>query len=174
MGEEKESFKISEELNAMKTVGQTLESLPPESRARVVRWAAEWCGLANDIGVKAQKAVTSAGQEKDGRGNSESNGDFSDLPDFYSHISPKATWEKVLVTSYWIQKTHGDQDFPARIVSKELNNLGDGVSNITNAMSGLIRKKLVIQTRKSGSSQQAQKLYKVTVKGKTYVEDLMG
>ena len=171
MSDESAPFKITDELDAMKLVSEALDPLPTESRIRVVRWAAEWCGLANDIGMKVQEASSPDNQAEEEMKPTEN---FSDLPDFYSHISPKATWEKVLAASYWIQKAHGDQDFASRLVSKELNNLGDGVSNITHAMSSLIGKKFVIQTRKSGSSKQAQKLYKVTVKGKKYVEDLMG
>ena len=55
------------------------------------------------------------------------------------------------------EKSQDDKDFASRIVSNELNNLGDSVSNITHTMSSLIKKKFVIQTRKAGSSKQAQK-----------------
>lgn len=175
MGENNTPTNIANELDTMKTVGEALDKLSQESRVRVIRWATEWFKLENDITPTIQKTPLGNNQieEEEKQNNCGSIESFSDLPDFYSHINPKKTWEKALVVSYWIQKKHNDQDFVSRLISKELNNLGDGITNITNAMSGLINRKFIIQTRKSGSSKQAQKLYKVTIRGKTYIEDLM-
>jgi hypothetical protein len=167
MGGEKKSGSMSEELEAMKAVSDALEPLEPESRGRVVRWAAEWCGLQS-------KAIPSPVTAASSASSSVAQAESIPLPDFFSERAPTASWEKALVVSYWVQASLGDQDFPAYSVSKELKNLGDGVSNITHALSSLIDKKFVIQTRKSGTSKQAQKLYKVTVKGKQYVERNMG
>ena len=57
----------------------------------------------------------------------------------------------------------------------ELKNLGHGVGNVTRAFSALItqRPQPVVQTRKSGSSKQARKRYKLTTVGINRVEEMV-
>jgi DNA-binding PadR family transcriptional regulator len=60
-------------------------------------------------------------------------------------------------------------------LNKELKNLGHGVSNITSALDTLMSRKpaLVIQTKKSGTSKQARKKYKLTLEGLRAVERMV-
>lgn len=100
---------------------------------------------------------------------------FSTLPDLYSKVSPASDSNRALVVGYWLQVMQGEQDLDAFQVNKELKHLGHGVSNITTALSSLIERKpqLVIQTRKSGNSKQARKLYRLTDAGIKAVERLI-
>ena len=60
-------------------------------------------------------------------------------------------------------------------MNKKLKDLGYRVSNITTAFNGLInrRPQLVIQTKKSGTSKQARKLYRLTTEGQRAVERML-
>jgi len=97
------------------------------------------------------------------------------LPDLYGTISPSSEADRALVVGYWLQVLQGEQDLDSFQINKELKNLGHGVGNITNALTSLIQRKpqLVIQTRKSGSSQQARKRYRLTDAGLKAVERML-
>ena len=73
---------------------------------------------------------------------------------------------------YFLQFQQGQSDFGAYEVNAALKNLGEGVGNITTAFDTLKARKPadVIQLKKSGTSKQARKTYKVTLHGKTAVE----
>jgi hypothetical protein len=80
------------------------------------------------------------------------------------------------VVGYWFQVHQGMKDFDSQRVNAELKNMGHGVGNITDAFTTLIdgKPQYVIQTRKSGTSRQARKLYRVTNEGSNRVRDLLG
>jgi hypothetical protein len=100
---------------------------------------------------------------------------FSSLPDLYSKISPASDPHRALVVAYWFQVMQGEQDLDGFSINKELKHLGHAVGNITTALTSLIERKpqLVIQTRKSGNSKQARKLYRLTDAGIRAVERLI-
>jgi hypothetical protein len=100
---------------------------------------------------------------------------FSSLPDLYSKVSPASDATRALVVGYWFQVMQGEQDLDGFMINKELKHLGHGVTNITTAVTSLIERKpqLVIQTRKSGNSKQARKLYRLTDAGIKAVERLI-
>ena len=83
---------------------------------------------------------------------------------------------RVLGVAYWFQAIEGRADLEAMTLNRELKDLGHGVSNITGVLSRLIddRPQLMIQIRKSGSSRQARKKYKITAAGKKHVATLLG
>ena len=63
----------------------------------------------------------------------------------------------------------------SRGLNAELKHLGHGISNITAALAGNMRKKpqRVIQLKKSGGAKQAIKTYKVTNEGLVYVQGML-
>lgn len=65
--------------------------------------------------------------------------------------------------------------FDSQSAHKELKHLGQQLPNITNALESLKNQKpaLVLQLRKSGTSQQARKTYKLTVAGMRAVEKMI-
>jgi hypothetical protein len=84
--------------------------------------------------------------------------------------------EKLLVVSYWFQVVQGTTELESLTLNKELKNLGHPVGNITRAFAGLAQAvpRLVIQTRKTGSTRQARKRFKLTVEGIRRVGQLLG
>jgi hypothetical protein len=100
---------------------------------------------------------------------------FSNIAEFYAAANAQSESEKVAVVSYWFQVNESSSDLDSQRINKELKHLGHGVSNVTAAFSSLMSRKpqLVIQTRKSGTSQQARKRYMLTNEGKKFVEGLL-
>jgi hypothetical protein len=97
---------------------------------------------------------------------------YNSLAELYDAIQPKTNSDKALVAGYWFQVCQGAESFDGQSVNKELKHLGHGLANITNAIDGLKNQKpaLALQLKKSGTSQQARKVYKITVAGIKAVE----
>jgi hypothetical protein len=90
--------------------------------------------------------------------------DFASLADA-AHASTDQM--RALVAGYWLQECQGGQSFDAQSANTQLKHLGHPSSNITMALGALINQKpaLALQLRKSGSTKQARKLYKLTESG---------
>jgi len=99
----------------------------------------------------------------------------ANIAEFYAATNPQSESEKVAVIAYWFQVYEAHPDFDSQRINTELKHLGHGVSNVTAAFSALMNWKpqYVIQTRKSGTTQQARKRYMLTNEGKKFVEGLV-
>ena len=164
------------ELTAMTEVAKALQFLDAESVRRVLRWATDRFGTAGIITTRQSKNAEEGEQANENQVQVEGGtGSYSSIADLYTAAKPKVDSEKALVVAYWIQRSTGQGDFEAATINKELKHLGHGVANITAALSGLItrRPQLVIQTRKTGNSQQSRKLYKLTNEGLKYVDHMI-
>ncbi len=75
----------------------------------------------------------------------------------------------------FITRRENADDFASAQVNAQLKHLGHRVDNITRAIDALISEKpaLVIQVRKSGSTRQARKLYRVTDAGAQEVQRML-
>lgn len=165
------------ELKAMSDIIAALEGLPDDACERVIRYAAE------------RKGVTLRWRPTPDREMEPSDGDVADsdvsdhtdaigFPTFaelYYSANPLTGGERALVTGYWLQFIKNSGDFSGAAVNKELQNVGDALTNVTDAFNQLMAKKpkLAIQTRKSGKSRQARKLYKLTEPGRRAVEAML-
>ncbi len=165
-----------EELTAMKTVAQALASLDAEATARVVRWAAERFGniALPRVGATPGPKVA-ANTEASAAGVSAGQGRFEHLADLYGAVSPNTEADRALVAGYWVQYVEGQPEFGAQTINAALKDLGHRVANITNALAALKAQKpqLVVQLKKSGTSKQARKTYKLTTAGKGAVEAMI-
>jgi len=87
----------------------------------------------------------------------------------------KTEKEKALVAAYWVQISQGQPSFPAQILNSSLKDLGHGVSNITDSLDALKTEKpaLILQLKKSGTSKQARKTYKLTAEGARRVQQMI-
>jgi len=162
------------ELNAMTEIAKALQPLDSNAVRRVLIWAADRFNAAVNLGSSESEtdSITDHGKNN---GQNTTQDDFSDVADLFASASPRNDPEKALLVAYWFQKLNGQPEFDSATVNKELKHLGHGVTNITTALSSLISRKpqLVIQTRKSGSSQQARKRYKLTNEGLKQVERMI-
>ena len=124
--------------------------------------------------LKRQEAVDDVEEEdgsNDGDGRRASS--FEHFAELYEAVGPSTNPERVLVAAYWVQEIQGDATFQSATLNKLLKDLGHGVSSINKVMSANIDQKpsLILQVRKSSSSNQARKTYKVTDAGKKWVKE---
>jgi len=161
------------ELTAMTEVAKALHGLHAESIRRILQWATDRFGPSERISpAKAAPRQTEPTPEKEAPPPTEL---YNEIADLYAAAKPKGDAEKALVVAYWVQRSKGNGDFDAGTINRELKNLGHGIGNITAALGSLIarRPNLVIQTRKTGTSQQARKRYKLTNEGMKYVDRMI-
>lgn len=159
------------EIIAMQESYNLLKDLEPDAQKRVINWLTGRLNLSGQIKQKIQN-------------NQESfNGDdinsyfssYKTLADLFAIANVKSDQDKVLLTASYLQVKNNVPELISREINKELENLGHKVGNITNTISSLMFKKpqLMIQTRKEGKTQQAQKKYKVTIEGLTAAKKLI-
>ena len=128
-----------------------------------------------------------------GKRKAEAEGSFAPYPRFLDPVEAvEHAWEillgnagsivadlddRALVVAYWFQELQDEKqpNVSGAQVNKELKHLGHGVRDITKVFSALIATspQQVIQTRKSGTSRQARKSYKVTKAGIKRVQELL-
>lgn len=163
------------ELEAMKKIADALSKLDEAAIRRVLRWAGD------AFGAKITTRSTAESQDL-ARNNGSATTDPSELiaryptiADFYAAVGPTQDSDKALVLGYWTQVLKGQGEFDAQSINKELKHLGYGVSNITSAFNALMgrRPQLAIQTKKSGTTKQARKSYRLTVEGQRAVERML-
>jgi hypothetical protein len=155
------------EIEAMKIVADALDALDPPAQARVLNWACAKYKFPEDVTLKG--SLKNAGNRSDAAASE------TDLPSLFASATPKTGTDKTLLVAHWFQVKKGFQDFDAQQVNAELKHLGHGVANITRTLEHLMEAKpqLVIQTRKSGTSKQARKKYRVTAAGEARVAQLL-
>jgi hypothetical protein len=153
---------IDQETKAIGEIASIVSGLEDEQRGRVIRYILERFQI--DGGKPATKKTTVGGQIEPVQ-----NGDtqFDDIASLYDACNPNTDALRALVAGYWLQVCQGAQSFDGQSANKELKHLGHVVGNITAALTTLISQKpaLVLQLRKSGSTRQARKSYKVSEAG---------
>ncbi|MED5601579.1 MAG: hypothetical protein V7667_03760 [Alloalcanivorax venustensis] len=164
------------EIEAMGKVAAAMGELNPEARMRILRWAAD------KYGVEIKKPKPN---------NPSADGDLSDIDsgedvddvekhetfaEFFSEASPSTPAEKILVAGYWHQEMLGRPDVNSAALNKDLKDLGHGITNPNQKFDTLLGTKpqLAIQLKKSGSSRQARKKYKITKAGIEKVKKMLG
>lgn len=157
------------ELAAMQEVSAALAELDEEAAARVIRWAADRFQV---------EGVSLAAREKDasdGSDSSASAAEFEEFASLFFQASPSTQQEKLLVAGYWFQHIKGQDDLTAQQLNDELKHLGHQVSNVTRSFTRMMDKKpaLAMQVRKTGSSRQARKIYRLTKAGLNRVEEML-
>ncbi len=168
---------MEEDLRAMTQIQQALAGLDEKALARVLTWATSWAADRYGISIRTEPSKNGSrgkGLDEDEPGQPDT--ELDNLAGLYEAARPASESEKVLVVSYWLQKIQGQETLDAQEVNNELKNLGHAIKNITRAFSALMDQKpqLAVQIRKSGSTQQARKRYKITNAGLRRVEDMLG
>ncbi len=156
---------MTDEIEALRSLSDILDGLSPEAVARVLKWAADKHKVPMVESVPT--AAYDAPREKP---------IAADLPEYFNEAQPRTSAEKALVVAGWLQSVQGASDFDSGSVNRELKNLGYPSSNITRDFDDLMgrKPKMVVQTRKSGSTKQARKLYRLTHEGLVEVSRMRG
>lgn len=170
--EEKQQDQLAE-IDAMSKVAEAVRGLSQESVRRVLSWAADSYGISTVGETKLNRQSTWVDNSQPDSSNSIPN--FEDVADLFAIASPATEPDKALVVGYWLQYIEGKSDFDSQSVNRVLKDMGHSISNITAAFTSLKGRKpqLAMQTKKAGSSQQARKRYKLTLAGKTAVENML-
>ncbi len=79
------------------------------------------------------------------------------------------------MVGYWFQEDQKHADLDAQKINSTLKHLGHGVPNITSCFNSLIEHdpRWALQTKKSGSSKQARKKYRITGEGIKKVRSML-
>lgn len=153
---------IDKETQAIGQIAGIIAALEADQRGRVLRYTLERFGITGL--TKDAKKLAGAIQSE---GQPESTGEFEDFASLVDAARPTTDQMRALIAGYWLQVSNGAASFDAQSANKELKHLGHQATNITMALSALINQKpaLALQLRKSGSTKQARKLYKITETG---------
>src|SRR6266576_5952429 len=156
------------ELKAMAIVAGAFATLEEDEVQRVLKWANEKYRrtapppspiVSDGVGLVAGPA----------------NRRFSDFAALFEAARPSTGLEKILVAAYWFQGVQEGEDFDSQSINTMLKNLGHPSANITRDIEALVNRspKLIIQTRKTGSTQQARKRFRLTTEGVKVVDGLL-
>ncbi len=154
------------EIKAMGTISSALEDLENDARARVLYWAMSRYGIAG-AGQKTFKMAVDIDPNA-----ASTTGEYATFADLFDAARPNTEREKAMVAAYWLQVCESAESFQSQSLNDLLKNLGHGIGNITEALNQLKndRPALLLQLKKSGSSRQARKTYKLTQVGTRRVE----
>lgn len=158
------------EIEAMKKIIEVFARLDDSTRIRVLKWAIDkFAANKKDIlSLEEKTKFTECTTEQKKK-------TFPDLPTLFSALAPSSGSDKVLVAGYWFQVYEKREDLSAQEINSALKHLGHGVSNVTVCMNVLMSStpKLVMQVRKSGTTQQSRKEYRLTSEGIKRVEEMI-
>lgn len=147
-----------DEINAMKQLSEALGPLDDLARGRVLQWAmSRYRPNASAAAAASHTTANSQGGVSH----------FEAFAELFAAADPTTEREKALVAAYWEQVCQAQPSFASQTLNSLLKDLGHGVGNITDALSALKdeRPALLLQLKKSGTSKQARKTYKLTVEG---------
>lgn len=166
-----------DEFSAMQAVYKSLEPLAPEARQRVMAYINSRLEIAPAPSSPSSHAqtqpvaqVTATNAQQVGAVR------YSTFAELFDAAQPSSQSDKALVAGYWMQVCQGNESFDSQSAHSELKHLGHGLANITQSMDVLKSQKpaLVLQLKKAGNTQQARKIYKVTMAGLKAVEAMIG
>ena len=160
-----------DEINAMKQIAVALTPLDDAVRIRVLQWA-----ISRFRGSTAIALTPSIDQLTDRASNQSATSQaFQDFAELFEAARPSTDREKGLIAGYWVQVCQGQPSFGSQTLNDALKDLGHGVGNITDALSALKdeRPALLLQLKKSGTSKQARKTYKLTQEGIRRVQGML-
>jgi hypothetical protein len=160
------------EIDAMRTVLTSLDQLDPEARGRVLSWAARRFDLE---GFDRIGRPSTAGMSNQARSSDYADPRHETLAEAFAAANPKTGGLKALIVGYWKQIRDGAVSLDGQSINTELKHMGHHVANITDAMNELQRQKpqLAVQLKKSGTSKQARKTYKITTEGVKVAEAMI-
>ena len=171
------SEEAAKEFSAIKAIHDALKPLEEEARARVLTYITSLLGI--NVKVAGGRGAAGAADDADVEEEAEAvkgAPTYSSFAELYAAASPNSNGEKALVAGYWLQVCQGAENFTAAEANKELTHLGHKVANITDAIDSVKNQQpmLILQLKKSGSSRQARKLYKVSHEGVKHVKGMIG
>jgi len=167
---------MSPEVKAMAIVDDALKSLEPGEQERILGWAfARYCPNVIPQSKQPGTRKEPAQAREDNADGAAQESSHETLAEFMSAANPRTDVERALLVAHWLQEKGGHTQLSAQAINKEMKHLGHGVKNITSALTSLMNEnpQRVVQLKKSGTTKQARKLYKVTEAGKSSVRRML-
>ena len=163
------------ELEAMKQVAEALSGLEEDAIRRVLSWVSDHFSVKIKDLASTKTAAPESEFEDEEVEKRPGQASYEDVAELYAVAQPASDADKALVVAYWMQFHEGAPSIETQGVNTRLKHMGHGIGNVTRAFENLKRTKpqLIVQLRKSGTSKQARKTFKVTTEGKKYVEQLL-
>jgi hypothetical protein len=154
------------EIKAMSEISAALGQLEPEGVRRVLKWATERFQIK-------PSAVAGVGQTKETPTGAPQT--FEEFHELFDAANPVTGMDRALVACYWFQVVLAHEDIDSFQLNKELKHLGHASANITRDLDRLMERspRLVMQVRKTGTSKQARKRYRLTREGIRAVERML-
>lgn len=152
-----------DEIDAMKKIDEAMKPLDEPAQLRALQWANSKYGGKRTVGG----SFSSHDQPELEKAKPDAPGEFGTFPELFEATAPSSEKDRALVAAYWTQVCTGAGSFASLSLNSELKDMGHGVSNITETLTRLKdeRPALVLQLKKSGTSKQARKIYKLTQEG---------
>lgn len=160
------------EIKAIGAILDALEGLTEDSQRNVLLYVNTRFGFKS---AAAPKPSGGSREDESRTGHSAPAGDYKTFDALYDAANPQTQEDKALVGGYWAQVSLGGEDFDSQSINTNLKDLGHGISNVTRALGALEEQTpvLVRQVKKSGTTKQARKRYKLTAPGIKRVEQLI-
>ena len=169
----------AKEFEAIQAIHNALEPLDEVARTRILAYIASLLDINAKLAGSRSTTDSDIDEEATPAPKVETDDDapgFSTFAELFASTSPRSNGERALVAGYWLQVCQKTESFTAAAANKELTNLGHKIANITVAINSVKNQKpmLILQLKKSGTSQQARKLYKVSHEGVQRIEAMIG
>lgn len=178
-------MKFEQEVEIISNCYDQLSKLDNDAKVRVLSWLSSKfrlgyssLTLTTDAAAVAVVAQPEEGQAPSTVSSNSENGaggieGFSSFSDMFKYLRPSSDAEKALAAAVFLNSNKNMTEISSAQVQKELKLINERVSNITQAISALVKKKLIQQLGKDGDSQQARKKYKVTADATKAIGELL-
>ena len=167
------------EIEAFTTIHSTLSVLDDETRRRVLSAVSLLLGIEGTAiktsGNSEVKHIPAAKHSTAPEEAIQYEDKYEEFAELFAAAQPTSNPYKALVAGYWLQVHLGRESFSSHDMNKELNNLGHKIGHTPSAFAPLVEAKpqLVLQLKKSGTSKQARKTYKLSKAGISKVESML-
>ncbi|WP_291048610.1 hypothetical protein [Hyphomonas sp.] len=161
-----------DELEAMKIAHDALAELDEDSRARVIHWlAAKYCSSPAEPPPQSQSGLRGGPETVPHPSGTSRHNTFAE---FLAVTGAESDADRALVAAYWLQEVLSEEAVDTQSANTLLKDTGYPIGNVTRAFDRLKSMKPcpVVQTRKTGSTKQARKLYKVSAHGISTVKKM--
>ena len=168
------------EIDVLQTVRDALMPLDNEARVRVVTYIVSLFGIDGQVTAAPPKSARADfdadSEEAETEEATTQVVTFPTFAELYAAANPGTNGEKALVAGFWLQECQQAENFTGAAANRELTELGHRVSNITHAINSMKSQNpmLILQLKKSGSSRQARKVYKVSHEGIRRIKEMIG
>lgn len=180
-------MKLDQEIEIISQCHDLLSKTDDASKVRVLQWLSSKFRLGQStltifsdapavgVAVEVETAEETTEQPAASTGSNGAGGleGFANFTDMFKYLKPKSDAEKALAAAVYLSSKKNVHEVSSAQVQKELKMIEERVSNITQAISALVKKKYVQQLGKDGDSQQARKKYKIMPEAAKAVTEMM-